>query len=93
MSKQDIVVAYGNVTEALGNSMFRVTLDNDSVVLCHLSGKMRKFSIRVLAGDRVKVELSIYDLTKGRISERIIERQVPSEEGSENTEKRRDKKK
>lgn len=80
MSKQDIVETFGTVEESLGNSLFRVRLDNDALVTCHLSGRMRKFSIRVLTGDRVKVELSIYDLSKGRISERILNRENKSSE-------------
>ena len=58
----------GVVTEALPNTMFRVKLDNEHVVLCHMSGKMRKNYIRILEGDRVKVEMTPYDLTKGRIT-------------------------
>lgn len=72
MAKQDNIEATGKVTEALGNSMFRVQLDNfDTTILAQLSGRMRKFSIRVLPGDRVKLEMSPYDLTRGRISERL----------------------
>ena len=58
------------VREALPNAMFRVKLDNGHVVLAHISGKMRKFYIRILPGDRVTVELSPYDLTRGRITYR-----------------------
>ena len=62
MSKQDNIDVTGVVTEALGNSMFRVELDvSGAIILAQLSGKMRKFSIRVLPGDRVKVEMSPYD--------------------------------
>lgn len=62
----------GEVLEALGNSLFRVRLDvSESEIIAHISGKMRKFYIKVLAGDRVKVELSPYDLTKGRIISRL----------------------
>jgi len=57
----------GKVVEALPNTTFRVKLENDYVVLAYLAGKMRKYYIRVLLGDRVRVELSPYDLTKGRI--------------------------
>lgn len=71
MSKQGVIDAYGVVQEALGNGMFRVKLDTDFTILCQISGKMRKFYIKVIPGDRVKVEMSPYDLTKGRISERI----------------------
>ena len=71
MAKQDNIIAEGTVMEALGNSNFRVTLDMGSDVLCTISGKMRKFFIRIIAGDRVKIEMSPYDLTRGRIVERI----------------------
>ncbi|MFO7272492.1 translation initiation factor IF-1 [Sphaerobacter thermophilus] len=60
----------GRVAEALPNAMFRVELDNGHTVLAHLAGKMRKHFIRVLPGDRVVVELSPYDLTRGRITYR-----------------------
>lgn len=81
MAKQDNITVEGTVIEALGNSNFRVTLDMGSDVLCTISGRMRKFYIKVVPGDRVKVEMSPYDLTKGRISERINERrsQINSE--------------
>ena len=68
MSKEDIIEMNGVVSEVLPNAMFRVTLENGHVVIAHTSGKMRKNRIRVLAGDKVTVELSPYDLTKGRIS-------------------------
>ena len=72
MAKQDNIEVTGVVTEALGNSMFRVELDvSGTIILAQLSGKMRKFSIRVLPGDKVKVEMSPYDLTRGRISARL----------------------
>ena len=58
----------GKVTELLPNAMFRVTLENDHQILAHTSGKMRKNRIRVLAGDKVNVEMTPYDLTKGRIT-------------------------
>ncbi|MDP3998796.1 MAG: translation initiation factor IF-1 [bacterium] len=57
----------GIVTEALPNTLFRVKIDNEKIVLCHLSGKMRIHHIRILPGDRVKVEMTPYDGTKGRI--------------------------
>ena len=57
----------GVVLEALPNTLFRVKLDDESVVLCHLSGKMRMNFIKILPGDRVKIEMTPYDLTKGRI--------------------------
>lgn len=71
MSKQDVIELEGIVKEALPNAMFRVKLENGHEVLSHISGKMRKFYIRILPGDRVKVELSPYDLTRGRITYRM----------------------
>lgn len=68
MSKEELIEFAGVVTELLPNAMFRVKLDNDHVIIAHTSGKMRKNRIRVLVGDRVKVEMTPYDLTKGRIS-------------------------
>ena len=65
--KEEAIELEGEVTEALPNTMFRVKLDNDHELLAHLSGKMRRNRIRVLVGDRVQVELSPYDLTKGRM--------------------------
>jgi len=65
--KQDKIEMEGTVIEALPATQFRVRLDNDHEVLAYLSGKMRKYYIRVLLGDRVRVELSPYDLTRGRI--------------------------
>jgi translation initiation factor IF-1 len=70
MAKEDLLEFDGTVTELLPNAMFRVKLDNDHEILAHTSGKMRKNRIRVLAGDRVKVEMTPYDLTKGRITYR-----------------------
>ncbi len=68
MAKQDEkLILEGKVVEALPNTTFRVKLDNEHEVLAYLSGRMRKYYIRVLLGDRVRVELSPYDLTKGRI--------------------------
>jgi translation initiation factor IF-1 len=68
MPKEDMMEFSGEVVELLPNAMFRVKLDNDHVVLAHTSGKMRKNRIRVLVGDRVNVEMTPYDLTKGRIT-------------------------
>lgn len=68
MSKEDILTADGVVTEVLPNTMFRVKLDlNSTTVLAHLSGRMKKNNIKVLLGDAVQVEMSVYDLSKGRI--------------------------
>ncbi len=67
MSKEDTISVEGTVIEALPNTMFRVELENKHVVLAHISGKMRMHFIKILPGDRVTIELSPYDLTKGRI--------------------------
>ena len=67
MAKEELLEFEGTVMELLPNAMFRVTLDNDHEILAHTAGKMRKHRIRVLAGDRVNVEMTPYDLTKGRI--------------------------
>ena len=67
MAKEEAIEAEGNVTEALANTQFRVKLDNDHVVMCHGAGKMRKHFIRIVPGDRVIVEISPYDLNRGRI--------------------------
>jgi len=71
MSKEESIEVDGVVEEALPNAMFLVELANSHKVLAHISGKMRKFYIRILPGDRVKVELSPYDLTRGRITYRM----------------------
>ena len=68
MTKEDAIEFQGVVSELLPNAMFKVKLDNDHEVIAHTSGKMRKNRIRVLAGDRVTVEMTPYDLTKGRIT-------------------------
>jgi translation initiation factor IF-1 len=68
MAKEDLLEFEGIVTEILPNAMFRVKLDNDHEVLAHTSGKMRKNRIRVLTGDKVNVEMTPYDLSKGRIT-------------------------
>ena len=77
MAKEDLIEFNGVVSELLPNAMFRVKLDNDHTILAHTSGKMRKHHIRILAGDAVSLELSAYDLTKGRITFRHIERRGP----------------
>jgi len=68
MAKEEAVEMDGTVIDALPNAMFKVRLENGHEVLSHISGKMRKFNIRVLVGDTVTVELSPYDLTRGRIT-------------------------
>ena len=70
MSKGDAIEVQGSVQEALPNAMFRVTLENGHKVLAHISGKMRMHYIRILPGDRVQVELTPYDLSRGRITYR-----------------------
>lgn len=67
MAKGDVIVVQGEVVELLPNAMFRVTLENQHQVLAHLSGKMRKNNINVLLNDRVDVEITPYDLTRGRV--------------------------
>ena len=71
MAKEESIELEGTVTETLPNTMFRVELENGHVVTAHISGKMRKNYIRILTGDRVKVALSPYDLSKGRITYRV----------------------
>ena len=70
MAKQANIELDGTITQALSNAMFRVELENGHEVVAHISGKMRKFYIKVLPGDKVKMEMSPYDLTKGRITYR-----------------------
>ncbi|MEJ2384086.1 MAG: translation initiation factor IF-1 [Xanthomonadales bacterium] len=70
MAKEDVIEMDGIVMETLPNTMFRVELENGHVVTAHISGRMRKHYIRILTGDKVKVELTPYDLTKGRITYR-----------------------
>ena len=68
MPKQSAIEKEGTIIEAPSNAMFRVELDNGHVIIAHISGKMRMHYIRILPGDKVRVEMSPYDLTKGRIS-------------------------
>ncbi len=70
MPKNDSIAAEGVVTESLPNAMFKVKLENGHEILAHISGKMRMHFIKILPGDRVSVEISVYDLTKGRITYR-----------------------
>lgn len=70
MSK-DVIEFEGTIIESLPNAMFKVELENGHVVLAHISGKIRKNFIRILPGDKVKVELTPYDLTRGRITYRL----------------------
>ena len=74
MAKQSAIEQDGTITEALSNAMFRVELENGHLLTAHISGKMRMHYIKILPGDRVKVEMSPYDLSKGRISFRYKNR-------------------
>ena len=71
MAKQGSIEQFGVITENLSNSMFKVELDNGIEIMCHISGKIRINNIRLITGDKVKVEMSPYDLTKGRIEVRL----------------------
>jgi translation initiation factor IF-1 len=71
MAKEDLIEVEGTISEALPNAMFRVTLENNHKVLAHVSGKIRMNFIRILPGDKVKLELSPYDLSRGRITFRL----------------------
>ena len=70
MAKQSSIEQHGTIREALSNAMFRVDLENGHEIIAHISGKMRMHYIKILPGDRVKLEMSPYDLTKGRITYR-----------------------
>jgi len=70
MPKEDLIAVEGEIVEALPNATFRVKLENGHIILAHVSGKMRMHFIRILPGDRVNVELSPYDLARGRITYR-----------------------
>jgi translation initiation factor IF-1 len=78
--KEEKIEVEGTVTEALPGTQFHVELDNGHTVLAYLSGKMRKYYIRILRGDRVRVELSPYDLTRGRITYRYKKQSVRSDQ-------------
>ena len=71
MPKEELIETEGKIIEALPNAMFRVELENGHIVLAHVSGKMRMNFIRILPGDKVKLELSPYDLNRGRITFRV----------------------
>ena len=70
MAKEDLIEMEGEVIDTMPNTTFKVKLENDHVITAHISGKMRKFYIKLLPGDKVKLEMSPYDLTKGRITYR-----------------------
>lgn len=81
MAKEDHIEMNGVVVDSLPNTTFRVQLDNGHVVMCHISGRMRKNYIRILTGDKVTVELTPYDLTRGRITYRDAgKKKTPEEE-------------
>lgn len=71
MAKEELIETEGKIIEALPNAMFKVELENGHIVLAHVSGKMRMHFIRILPGDKVKLELSPYDLSRGRITFRV----------------------
>ena len=71
MAKTDVIKLEGTVVEVLPNAMFRVKLDNNALIIGHISGRMRQNEIRILLGDEVEVEFSPYDLSKGRIVKRL----------------------
>src|SRR5690606_35319215 len=75
--QKEVIKLVGKVVEALPNTQFRVELENGHTVLCHISGKMSKHYIRLVPGDKVEVELTLYDLTKGRISFRLKDEPRP----------------
>ncbi|HEY90158.1 MAG TPA: translation initiation factor IF-1 [Thermoflexia bacterium] len=77
MAKSEKIEMLGTVTEALKGTKFRVELDNDHEIIAYLSGKMRRYYIRILLGDRVKIEISPYDLDRGRIVYRYKKGQAP----------------
>lgn len=89
--KEEAFETHGKVTEALANTQFRVLLENGHNVICHISGKIRKNFIRIIPGDAVTVEISPYDMSKGRITFRGKGRktEVPDEESSHHNHKKR----
>lgn len=76
MAQKEVIKLEGKIVEALPNTQFKVELQNGHTIIAHISGKMRKYYIRLVPGDRVEVELTPYDLTKGRISFRLRDQQV-----------------
>jgi translation initiation factor IF-1 len=86
MAKEEQIQMNGVVIESLPNTMFRVRLENGHVITAHISGKMRKNYIRILTGDSVIVEMTPYDLTKGRITYRSIDKKLPQMQAATTTE-------
>lgn len=76
MAQKEVIKLEGKIVEALPNTQFKVELQNGHTIIAHISGKMRKHYIRLVQGDRVEVELTPYDLSKGRISFRLRDKQV-----------------
>ena len=89
MAKEELIEMHGVVNEILPDSRFRVTLDNGHQLVAYTGGKMRKHHIRILAGDNVSLELSPYDLSKGRINFRHLERRGPGPTGGAGAPRRR----
>ena len=85
MAKEEVLEMEGVVLETLPNTFFKVQLDIGHIIMAHISGKMRKNYIRILTGDRVTVQLTPYDLTKGRITFRSKDKKVEKTEGSPDT--------
>jgi translation initiation factor IF-1 len=77
MAKEELIEMQGKVDEVLPDMRYRVTLENNHQMIAYIGGKMRKFKIRILAGDKVTVEMSPYDLSKGRVTFRHIETRTP----------------
>jgi translation initiation factor IF-1 len=71
MSKNDLIEMEGTISEVLPGNMFRVTLDNEHVITCYTNGRLRQNKIKIIMGDRVRIEMSAYDLSKGRITYRL----------------------
>lgn len=92
MAKQENIEQFGVISEALGNSLFRVELDTGHLILAQVSGKMRKFYIKVVPGDRVKLEISPYDLTRGRIVSRLDNSQSAKQRETDKNEEKQKKK-
>ena len=92
MAKQSAIEQDGSIIEALSNAMFRVELENGHVVIAHISGKMRMHYIKILPGDKVRVEMSPYDLTKGRIVTRLSLIENSDNKNSSNNKKKSKKK-
>ena len=88
MAKEELIEMHGVVDEMLPDSRYRVTLENGHTLIAYTGGKMRKHRIRILAGDRVSLELSPYDLTKGRITFRHLERRGPAPTGGQQARRR-----